>query len=222
MVTGFNTDVPHNGKVYHVQTEDRGLKNPIVESLVYVGGEILLSRKTPYDELVETGRANDDVLAKRMEIQHKGLIAEIRSGAFDPDDNSMPFGHAIITNRSFDEVVRLFLEHEIELEEIRLDLADALDLREGQPATMRLQVVEGDEARPVRGANVVVRLVATGARPLELFSAPTNAQGWVEAAIEIPRSPKGNAAIVCQAVDAGRTAEYTQLVQKKAAGSVDA
>ena len=41
MITGFNTDIKHNEKVYHVQTEDKGVGNPYIESLVYVGGEIL-------------------------------------------------------------------------------------------------------------------------------------------------------------------------------------
>src|SRR5471032_17484 len=40
VITGFNTDIKHSGKVYHIQTEDKGLQNPYVESLVYVGGEI--------------------------------------------------------------------------------------------------------------------------------------------------------------------------------------
>ena len=46
MITGFNTDIKHNDKVYHIQTEDKGLQNPYIESLVYVGGEILASKKT--------------------------------------------------------------------------------------------------------------------------------------------------------------------------------
>jgi len=38
MITGFNTDVKHGAKVYHVQTEDKGRNNPKIETLVYVGG----------------------------------------------------------------------------------------------------------------------------------------------------------------------------------------
>ena len=41
MITGFNTDVKHDGSVYHVQTEARGRDNPVLESLVYVGGTIV-------------------------------------------------------------------------------------------------------------------------------------------------------------------------------------
>ena len=55
MITGFNTDIKHNEKVYHIQTEDKGLSNPYIESLVYVGGEILASKKTSYAEQAKTG-----------------------------------------------------------------------------------------------------------------------------------------------------------------------
>ena len=41
MITGFNTDVEHDGVVYHVQTEDKGLDSPLILSLVYSGGAIL-------------------------------------------------------------------------------------------------------------------------------------------------------------------------------------
>src|SRR5581483_577150 len=48
MIFGFNTDVPGKDAVYHVQTEDRGAKNPVIESMIYVGGKILGRRRTPY------------------------------------------------------------------------------------------------------------------------------------------------------------------------------
>ena len=44
MITGFNTDVKYKGVVYHVQTEDKGTANPLIETLIYKGGEILGSR----------------------------------------------------------------------------------------------------------------------------------------------------------------------------------
>ena len=52
MITGFNTDVKYRGLVYHVQTEDKGKDNPLIETLIYKGGEILASRRLPYAELV--------------------------------------------------------------------------------------------------------------------------------------------------------------------------
>ena len=34
MITGFNTDVRHNNRVFHIQTEDKGDASPEIESLV--------------------------------------------------------------------------------------------------------------------------------------------------------------------------------------------
>ena len=62
MITGFNTDIEHEGVVYHVQTEDKGLDSPIILSLVYVGGTILASKRSPYEDLIATG-FSDEVLA---------------------------------------------------------------------------------------------------------------------------------------------------------------
>src|SRR4051794_22707590 len=35
MITGYNTDVRYRERVFHVQTEDKGLQNPSIETVVY-------------------------------------------------------------------------------------------------------------------------------------------------------------------------------------------
>lgn len=82
MITGFNTDIEHGGVVYHVQTEDKGLDTPIILSLVYVGGTILASKRSPYADLIEQG-FDDEVLAERLKRQHRLICAAINSGRID-------------------------------------------------------------------------------------------------------------------------------------------
>lgn len=82
MITGYNTDIRHNDVVFHVQTEDKGEKNPYIESLVYVGGQVLASRRASYTDLLESGHGDKAVLA-RMEKQHRAMIAAIRRGKLD-------------------------------------------------------------------------------------------------------------------------------------------
>jgi len=82
MITGYNTDVRHGDVVFHVQTEDKGRDNPTIESLVYVGGQVIAARRAGYGELIGDGREDDEVLA-RMEKQHRTMIAAIRHGKFD-------------------------------------------------------------------------------------------------------------------------------------------
>jgi hypothetical protein len=82
VITGFNTDIEHNGVVYHVQTEDKGLDSPIILSLVYAGGTILASKRSPYEDLIAEG-FSDEVLAERLKRQHRLICAAIHSGRID-------------------------------------------------------------------------------------------------------------------------------------------
>ncbi|HET6977858.1 MAG TPA: hypothetical protein VFI24_16120 [Pyrinomonadaceae bacterium] len=79
MITGFNTDIEHDGVTYHVQTEDKGLDSPIILSLVYAGGTILASKRSPYEDLIASG-FSDEVLAERLKRQHRLICAAIHSG----------------------------------------------------------------------------------------------------------------------------------------------
>jgi hypothetical protein len=88
VITGFNTDVKHKSRVFHIQTEDKGEGNPYVESLVYVGGEILATKRTSYAEVVQTGR-DDPAVQDLMEQQHRTMIAAIQRGRFDGPNGSV-------------------------------------------------------------------------------------------------------------------------------------
>jgi len=82
MITGYNTDVRHNEVVFHVQTEDKGLANPYVESLVYVGGQVLASKRSSYAEMLAEGKDEKDIVTL-MDHQHRTMIAAIRHGKLD-------------------------------------------------------------------------------------------------------------------------------------------
>ena len=80
MLTGYNTDIKHEGIIYHVQTEDGGSENPVIVSLIYQGGRILASKKTSYAHLLGT----DDLVSQLRELlehQHKAMIKAILTGA---------------------------------------------------------------------------------------------------------------------------------------------
>lgn len=79
MITGFNTDVQHEGQVYHVQTEDRGHHNPVLESLVYIGGTIVAKKLTPYADQLNQG-ADEQMIAGLLKRQHQVIIAAIKTG----------------------------------------------------------------------------------------------------------------------------------------------
>ena len=80
---GFNTNVRHRGKVFHIQTEDSGLGHPhIITHLFADGGRVLKSKKTGYAEHV--GKPDMvEVVRKMMQSQHKDMFLLLQSGAFD-------------------------------------------------------------------------------------------------------------------------------------------
>ena len=64
MITGYNTDVRHGEVVFHVQTEDKGVSNPYIESLVYVGGQVLASKRASYAEMIAEGKEEKESAPK--------------------------------------------------------------------------------------------------------------------------------------------------------------
>ena len=82
MITGFNTDIEYEGVVYHVQTEDKGLDSPLILSLVYAGGAILASKRSRYEDLIESG-FNEEALAQRLKRQHRLICAAINAGRIE-------------------------------------------------------------------------------------------------------------------------------------------
>src|SRR5919206_4080759 len=82
MVAGFNHNVKHAGKLYHVQTEDSGLQNPRITTHLFVGGNIIASKTRSYAELVGAADVNARVRTM-MEEQHKDMLRQLVAGAHD-------------------------------------------------------------------------------------------------------------------------------------------
>jgi len=84
MITGSNTNIRHRGRLFHVQTEDSGKRNPHVISHLYCGGTILASEKTTYADRLDL---ESETLAKDVraliEEQHKQMLQRLRRGDYD-------------------------------------------------------------------------------------------------------------------------------------------
>ncbi len=87
-LVGYNTNVRHKGKLYHIQTEDSGIKRPhIITHLFADGGRIIATEKTSYEEQVHS----EDIAAivkKLMQDQHKRMFIALRDGVHDEDGGS--------------------------------------------------------------------------------------------------------------------------------------
>jgi len=81
MLTGYNTDLKVDGETYHIQTEDGGINNPVIVTLLYSKGAILSSKRTSYADIIKIDRLKE-VVRDLMEEQHRAMIKEVKEGRF--------------------------------------------------------------------------------------------------------------------------------------------
>jgi hypothetical protein len=241
VITGFNTDIKHNEKVYHVQTEDKGVGNPYIESLVYVGGEILASKKTSYAEQLKTG-IDEKWIGGLMEQQHRTMIAAIKRGRFDaPADTTKnvqrpgsaptlagdasaildaavdPATGPMVINeeKTLDQVIIDYLASEAESEHLELTLIDQLDFFSGTPIEMRIAARKSLSQSPIPAAAIEVKVISTVEPPRVIFRGKTAADGTTVIRCTVPAFREGTAAVIISAQSPIGNDEVKQLVKRK-------
>lgn len=241
MITGYNTDVKHNSRVFHIQTEDKGASNPCVESLIYVGGEILASKKTSYAEVLKNGR-DDQAVQELMEQQHRSMIAAIQRGRFDGPNGTLqvPEGMAVTTptptpaaptpapavvreraeprvsgDRTLDQVILEYLASELTEEAIDVTLNPAPVFVAGRVVETRLRAESSLSRQPIAGAAVQVRVLSTVAKSATVFQGKTGSDGFCALTFPVPPLPSGEAAVVIRVTGSGGNAELKYPVKKK-------
>lgn len=232
MITGYNTDVRHRGVVFHVQTEDKGVNNPSIETLIYVGGQILHRRRSEYARLLKEGGGKDEIL-ELLEAQHRTLIAEIRTGKLDSeaeskvgplagaapavpeettktdDETAEPSAGGI---ESLDQVILDYLNMEAEQEYLILAMDSMGELKLGSDVQLAFHAKTSGSNEPVAGADIAVKLISTVVEPAVLGAGRTNAEGNLNLPIAIPVIPRGTAALIITASSESGTAEIKHLI----------
>ncbi|HXU44409.1 MAG TPA: hypothetical protein VN783_02705 [Thermoanaerobaculia bacterium] len=238
MITGYNTDVKHSDVVFHVQTEDKGAANPLIESLVYVGGQVIASKKASYASLLAEGHGEKAIVAL-MDQQHRTMIAAIRHGKFDerlaaltaarlgggssvqvPILTEAQLARAEETRaepapsveRSLDQVILEYLTHEADQEQLVMTLEGERDLGLGQSASLLLRASSSKSGQPVTGAHVTVKMISTVAEPRMLAMGQSDDLGLVALQFEVPSLGRGTAALIVSAVSAIGRAELKHLL----------
>src|ERR1700733_10422270 len=80
---GYNNNIRHKNRVFHVQTEDSGVRHPhIITHLFMDGGRILKSVKTSYADQLGVDKMADAV-RQMMKDQHKAMLIALRDGQYD-------------------------------------------------------------------------------------------------------------------------------------------
>jgi len=232
VITGFNTDIKHNDKVYHIQTEDKGLQNPYIESLVYVGGEILASKKTSYAEQAKSG-VDEKWIGSLMEQQHRTMIAAIKRGRFDqPADatkltaRTPPITAKTIEalnaaagnvddDKTLDQVIIDYLASEAESEHLELSLLSNADFVAGAPVEVRVATKKSLSQSPIAAVPIEVRVISTVEAPRVIYKGKTAADGTAMIRCMIPSFKEGTAAVIISAQSSLGNDEIKQLVKRK-------
>jgi hypothetical protein len=238
VITGFNTDVKHETKVFHVQTEDRGLANPVVESLVYVGGEILMSKRSPYRHLINGDHVDEKALRKMMDLQHHRVIEAVRRDQLDkgkigdapapparraapppparaPAPAAPPKPKSGAALRSLDQVIVDYLASEAASEHLEIALTADGELVSGETVALTVKASTSLTEKPLAGAHVSIRIVSTVRPPQILFRGVTGANGVVKSVCVLPDIGTGNAALIIAASSGLGNNEIKQLIRKK-------
>jgi hypothetical protein len=237
MITGYNTDVRHGEVVFHVQTEDKGAANPFIESLVYVGGQVLATKRAGYAELLAEGKDEKEIIAL-MDHQHRTMIAAIRHGKFDDklaalgrhaavmaaladDGGAEHFAGKVAAGagagapgpeRTLDQVILEYLTNEADQEQLVLLLDGEAELVLGRQAALALRTSSSKSGLPIAGAQVSVRMISTVSEPRILAYGRTDEKGLLPLAFDIPALERGTAALIITAVSSIGRAELKHLL----------
>jgi hypothetical protein len=227
VLTGFNTDIEHSGTTYHVQTEDKGRGNPLVESLVYTSGEILYSRRTPYDDLVEQD-VDKEAIATLMERQHRSIVDAVQTGGLArltgkieisaDDDTTITHREveaAASEEPSLDQVILDYLEAQRDQAHLILRATIEHDFAYESLAPISVLAVDSIAHTPQAGVKILVLFKSTAEpRRLILAEGETDEDGTFTADADMPPFADGTSAVVITAEsDLGRS-EMKHLVHK--------
>lgn len=226
VLTGYNTDIDFGGTTYHVQTEDKGQNNPVIESLVYANGEILYSRRTPYSELLAEG-LDSKALANLMDRQHRTIVEAIRRGRLevlaspaevDEADDTAVSGGAPgepAAERTLDEVILEYLQAQKEQAHLVLRSQGDEDFVYGATSSVRIVALNSSTGEPVPDVRVAVLFKSTAEpRRLVLGEGTTASDGTFSVEIAVPRFNGGTAAVVVTAESSLGQSEMKHLVHR--------
>ena len=195
MITGYNTDVRHGNRVYHVQTEDKGLSNPKIETLIYVGGEILDNYRSSYEDLLATPPVPETAIQSRMDEQHRAVIRDIKNGKYDQTPPDLLEQQAF-NDRPLDQSILEFLQLEGDVDTLELVLDQPLQPAFGALFRVQVKARLCQSQNPVSGAEVSVKLVSSLKKATPLLSGQTDDQGRFLGEIQLPPSQPGQCAVV--------------------------
>jgi hypothetical protein len=195
MITGYNTDLRHGNRVFHIQTEDKGLSNPKIETLIYVGGEILDSYRSSYEDLLTTPPVQESIVQERMDEQHRAVIRDIKNGKYDLTPPDLMEQQAF-NDRPLDQAILEFLQQEGDVDTLELVLDQPMKPAFGSLFRVLVRARLCHSQSPVSNAEVAVKLVSSLKKATSLLSGRTGPDGTFMGEVQLPPSQPGQCAVV--------------------------
>ena len=194
MSSGFNSDVNVGSEVCHVQTEDHGQPDCLIETLVYHRGRIFHRRTSNYSDLVAVG-ISEEALLERVKAQHRAVIDAVRDGVIAVPaavgGGVRPSGNGI-----------------------QLRLRNANSWLAAGKATLDVQVLRRGGSEPVANANVEANI--TGPAEAARFSATTGDDGVAELRFTMPPLGANGSELVIRAESEAGNDEVRYALRSKA------
>jgi hypothetical protein len=175
MSSGFNTDVPVGDRIFHVQTEDRGPANPLIDTTIYQNGRVVLRRASNYAHYAESEEFDARELLERVEEHHRALIEDLRTGLLDGE-------------------MAAAAKEEAGGGGIQVQLLNPGSWLSGGNVSLDLRVLRRADRRPEGGASVEASI--EGALQQGRHTARSDDQGRVNLEFPMPPLGKGTLALV--------------------------
>jgi len=195
MITGYNTDVRHGNRIFHVQTEDKGVANPRIETLIYVGGEILDSYRSSYEDLLAAPPLVESAIQSRMDEQHRAIIRDIKNGKYDLTPPDLMEQQAF-NDRPLDQAILEYLQQEGDVDTLELVLDQPLNPSFGNLFRVQVRVRLCQSQSPVPDAEITVKLVSSLKKATALLTGRTTGDGQFQGEVQLPPSQPGQCAVV--------------------------
>ena len=182
MLFGHNSNVKAGDTTYHVQTEDRGTTNALIDTTVYFHGRVLHRRTNNYFDLLPLNPDTEQALKLRLDEQHHTVVKEIRTGVLHlslPRDENDAKRAAAPTPKA-----------------LSLELINAKTWLTGKRALLQV-AVRNRTNQAVQGAKVTARV--DGAAEISEYSTETGPFGHAQLEFAMPRLAGAEPALVIEA-----------------------
>jgi len=188
MLFGHNTNVKVGETTYHVQTEDRGVTNALIDTTVYFHGRVLHRRTNNYFDLLPLNAKSEPALKQRLDDQHGSVVEELRTGALHlplPQEAKSSAGTSVSNAASVPKVLTLVL-------------INSKTWLAGKHATLDVSVQNRESGEAVNHARIVARV--EGAADSEEFKTETGIDGRAQLQFDMPRISGAEPALVIEAM----------------------